>query len=159
MFLVPLAASAQRPIWEGAASVGSGLSFGSGNGETVVLPSPIYIDADIIYSNDESPTMEYVVGFQAELQGRVSAGVVPQIRLTSPPTNFVVYGILGAPIVIAPFTLFGVEGGAGVLWRVYGRLGVFAEVVLDLFPWGSDLPEHGILTQLDANIGIRMKFK
>ncbi|MCU0661936.1 MAG: hypothetical protein MUC50_06375 [Myxococcota bacterium] len=159
VLLLPLLAVAQRPIWEGAVSAGSGLSFGSGNGRAVVLPSPFYIDADIIYSNDESPTIEYVVGLQAELQGRVSAGVVPQIRLTSPPRKLLVYGLLGAPIIIAPFTLFGVEGGVGVLWRVVGRIGVFAEVVLDLFPWGSDLPQHGILTQLDANVGVRVKFK
>lgn len=157
--LVPFTVKAQRPIWEGAVSVGSGLSFGSGNGETVVLQSPIYIDADIVYANDENPTIEYVVGLQAELQGRVSFGVVPQIRLTSPPKKLVVYGLLGAPVVIAPFTLFGVEGGLGLLWRFHGRLGVFAEMVLDLFPWGSDLPDHGMLTQLDANIGLRVKFQ
>ena len=143
---------------EGAVSAGSGASFGSGDGQTVVMQSPTYIDADIIYYNDESPKMEYVIGFQAELQGRVSAGLVPQLRLTSGPQKWMPYGLVGAPIILAPFVLLGVETGGGLLWRFHSRFGAFAEVVLDLFIIGNDLPEDGVLVQLDANLGIRMLF-
>lgn len=149
---------AQRPIWEGAGSVGSGLSFGTGAGGTAMKQSPIYIDVDIIYANDESPSLEYVVGFQAELQGRVSAGIVPQVRLSNAPSALMVYGILGAPIVVAPFTLFGVEAGGGLLWRATKRFGIFGEVVLDLFIFGNDLPNKATLTQIDANFGGRVTF-
>lgn len=149
---------AQRPIWEGAASVGTGLSFGAGAGETAMKQSPIYVDVDIIYANDEQPGLEYVVGFQAEFQGRVSAGIVPQVRLSNAPRIVTVYGILGAPIVVAPFTLFGVEAGGGLLWRVTKRFGIFGEVVLDLFIFGSDLPNKSTLTQIDANFGGRVTF-
>lgn len=149
---------AQRPVIEGAASGGSGASFGSGDGRTVVLVSPFFIDIDIIYYNDEVPTLEYVVGFQAELQGRVSAGIVPQLRFTTAKSPWMLYGLIGAPFVVAPFVLLGVEGGGGLLYRLTPQIGFFAEVVLDLFIIGNDLPDEGILVQLDASLGVRVAF-
>ncbi len=149
---------AQRPVLEGAASAGSGASFGSGDGQTVVMPSPVYIDIDVIYYNDEMPKIEYVIGFQAELQGRVSAGLVPQLRFTNGPKQWMVYGLIGFPVIVAPFVMLGPEAGGGLLWRFLPRYGVFAEVVLDLYVIGNDLPKDGILAQLDANLGFRMAF-
>ncbi|MCP4606292.1 MAG: hypothetical protein GY847_38240 [Proteobacteria bacterium] len=157
-FLITGVAWGQRPVLEGAASAGSGASFGSGDGETTVLLSPIFMDVDIIYYNDEMPKIEYVIGFQAELQGRVSAGIIPQLRLTNGPREWMVYGLIGAPLVFAPFVMFGVEAGGGLLWKFHPRYGAFAEIVLDLFIIGNDLPDDGILAQLDANIGFRMTF-
>lgn len=157
---------AQRPVYQGAASMGSGLSFGPGDGRTVVMMSPIYIDLDFIYYNDERPKFEMVVGFQAELQGRVSAGIVPQLRYTSGLAGvgafgyktIMWYGLVGAPLVVAPFALFGIEVGGGVLWRFKEKIGVFAEVVTDYFFLGTDLQESGVLIQVDTNIGVRFCF-
>jgi hypothetical protein len=150
--------SAQTAMIEGAASVGSGASFGTGNGTAVVLPSPLYLDVDVVFYNSELPKLEYVIGLQAELTGRVSAGVVPQMRLTTGPKNVMAYGLIGVPCVFAPFVLLGVEVGGGLLWRVFPRVGAFAEIVADLFFIGNDLQKDGMLTQLDANIGIRIPF-
>lgn len=123
-----------------------------------MLMSPMYVDLDIIYYNDERPKFELVVGFQAELQGRVSAGVIPQFRITTGPGPFMWYGLLGAPLVFAPFALFGVEAGGGFLWRFSEKFGVFAELVVDYFFLGSDLQESGVLIQLDSNVGVRLLF-
>ena len=158
LFFAPAEGNAQTAVIEGAASLGSGASLGTGNGETVVLMSPLYLDADIIFYNSEFPKMEYVIGLQAELTGRVSAGVVPQLRLTTGPRNIMVYGLAGVPFVFAPFVMLGVEVGGGVLWRVFPRVGAFAEIVSDLFFIGNDLQDDGMLTQIDANIGIRIPF-
>jgi len=157
LLLVPELALAQRPILEGAVSTGTGMSLGQGDGQTVVMQSPMYLDVDIIYANDERPKMEYVVGFQAELQGRVSAGVVPQLRFTTGPAPWMAYGLIGCPVVFAPFVMVGAEAGGGVLWRFMPRFGAFAEIVLDLFFLGNDVAE-GAMVQLDANIGVRLLF-
>lgn len=151
-------AAAQTAMIEGAASVGTGASLGTGNGETVVLLSPVYIDADVIFYNSEFPKVEYVIGLQAELTGRVSAGIVPQLRLTTGPKKIMVYGLVGVPFVFAPFVMLGVEVGGGLLWRIFPRVGVFAEAVADLFFIGNDLQDDGMLTQIDANLGIRIPF-
>jgi hypothetical protein len=151
-------ASAQRPTLEGAAGAGTGASFGKGDGATVVLLSPAFVDIDIIVGNDERPVLEYVVGFQAELQDRVSAGIIPQIRLTSGPSKLAFYGLLGAPFVFAPFRLFGVEAGGGLLWQFLPSFGMFFEVVIDLFFLGNDLPEDAALVQLDGTLGLRIMF-
>ena len=151
-------AAAQTAVIEGAASLGSGASLGTGNGETVVLMSPLYLDADVIFYNSELPKLEYVIGLQAELTGRVSAGVVPQLRLTTGPKKVMVYGLAGIPFVFAPFVMLGIEVGGGLLWRLFPRVGAFVEVVADLFFIGNDLQKDGMLTQLDANIGIRIPF-
>lgn len=156
--MIPAMASAQRPVYEAAASLGSGLSFGPGNHRTVVMMSPIYLDLDFIYSNDERPEFELGVGLQAELQGRVSAGVVPQLRMTTGPGTYMWYAIIGAPLVVAPFALFGVEAGGGLLWRFKDKFGVFLEMVVDYYFMGSDLQASGVLIQWDSNIGIRILF-
>ncbi len=149
---------AQTAMIEGAASLGSGASLGTGNGTAVVLPSPLYLDVDVIFYNSELPKVEYVIGLQAELTGRVSAGVVPQLRLTSGKKPVMVYGLIGIPLVFAPFVMLGAEVGGGLLWRIFPRVGAFAEVVTDLFFIGNDLQKDGMLTQLDADIGIRIPF-
>ncbi len=158
VFLISTPSFAQRPVLEGAASSGSGSSFGKGDGQTVVMMSPVFINADVIYYNSEMPKLEYVIGFQAELQGRVSAGIVPQFRLTTGPNKYMGYGIVGLPLIVAPFVLFGTKVGGGFLFRFHHRVGAFAELSLDLFFIGNDLPDKGILVQLDANIGLRVTF-
>jgi hypothetical protein len=158
LLVVPSSAMAQRAVIEGAASLGSGASLGTGSGHTVVMMSPLYLDADIIYYNDEFPKMEYVIGLQAELQGRVSAGIIPQIRLTAGPKKWMVYGLAGIPLVFAPFVILGAEVGGGLLWRGFKRVGFFGEFVVDLFFIGNDLQDEGMLTQLDLNLGIRIPF-
>ena len=159
LLFLPEIARAQRPVYEAAASAGSGLSFGPGDGRTVVMMSPMYVDLDFIYANDERPQFEMGVGLQAELQGRVSAGVIPQLRYTSGPGTLMWYGIIGVPLVVAPFALFGVEAGGGILWRFDDRFGVFGEMVIDYFFLGSDLQESGVLIQTDINAGIRVRFQ
>ena len=151
-------AEAQRPVLEGAASAGTGFSFGPGDGATVVMMTPTYVDIDVIYFNDERPKLEYVIGFTAELQGRVSAGIVPQLRFTTAQRPILLYGLIGVPLVFAPFVLFGVEAGAGVLWRINETVGLFGEVVVDLFFLGNDIPEDSMLTKLDGNLGVRISF-
>ena len=158
MLFSPTPSWAQRAVIEGAASLGSGASLGTGSGYTVVMMSPLYLDADVIYYNDEFPKLEYVIGVQAELQGRVSAGVVPQLRLTQGPKKWMLYGLAGIPLVFAPFVMLGVEAGGGLLWRGFKRVGFFGELVVDLFFIGNDLPDEGMLTQLDINLGIRIPF-
>ncbi|MBN2528034.1 MAG: hypothetical protein JXR76_16710 [Deltaproteobacteria bacterium] len=150
--------TAQRPVYDTAASLGTGLSFGPGDGHAVVMPSPIYLDLDFLYANDERPQYELGVGLQAEVQGRVSVGIVPQIRYTSGPEVLMWYALAGAPLVVAPFSLFGVEAGGGFLWRFDEKFGVFAEVVVDYFFLGTDLQKSGALIQLDSNAGIRVRF-
>jgi hypothetical protein len=151
-------ANAQRPVYDVAASAGTGLSFGPGDERTTILMSPMYLDLDFLYANDERPQFEMGVGLQAELIGRVSAGVVPQLRYTSGPRVIMWYGILGAPLIVAPFVLFGVEAGGGFLWRFRPQFGVFIEVVVDYFFLGNDIRDSGVLIQLDSNAGIRVTF-
>ena len=151
-------AEAQRPVLEGAASTGTGASFGRGDGATVVLMTPMYVDIDVIYFNDEHPKLEYVIGFEAELQGRVSAGIVPQLRFTTAQRPIMIYGLIGVPLVFAPFVLFGIEAGAGLLWRINETVGIFAEVTVDLFFLGNDIPDKSMLTKLDGNLGVRISF-
>jgi hypothetical protein len=152
------AARAQTAIIEGAAGTGSGVSFGTGNAQTVVLMSPIYIDIDIIISTDELPKLEYAVAFQAEVQGRVSAGIIPQLRFSNGHDKWRLYGLIGVPIFVAPFTMLGVEAGGGVSWRIAEHFGLYGEVVVDLFLTGSDLQEDGMAVRLDGCLGARVAF-
>ena len=84
--------------------------------------------------------------------------MVPQLRLTAGPKKWMLYGLVGIPVVFAPFVMVGAETGCGMLWRVIPKVGVFAEVVVDLFFIGNDLQDDGMLTQIDLNIGARIPF-
>jgi hypothetical protein len=68
------------------------------------------------------------------------------------------YGLVGIPFVFAPFVMLGAEIGGGLLWRGFKRIGFFGELVADLFFIGNDLPDEGMLTQLDVNLGVRIPF-
>jgi hypothetical protein len=152
------AAMAQTAIIEGAAGAGSGASFGTGDATTVVLMSPTFIDIDIIVSSNELPKLEYGIAFQAEVQGRVSAGIIPQLRFSTGHPKWRLYGLIGVPIFVAPFTMLGVEAGGGVNWRVAEHFGLYGEVVVDLFLTGSDLQEDGMAVRLDGCLGARVAF-
>lgn len=156
--LAPRTALAQTAIIEGAAGAGTGASFGTGNGATVVLMSPVFVDVDVIFSTDEFPKLEYAVALQAEVQGRVSAGIIPQLRLNNGSGKLSLYGLVGVPFFLAPFTMLGVEAGAGVVWRMTETLGLYGEALLDLFIIGNDLQKDGILVRLDGCVGLRVRF-
>jgi hypothetical protein len=94
----------------------------------------------------------------AQVQGNVSAGAVPQVRLTTGPDKKMWYGILGLPIIFAPAVLVGVEAGVGFLYRLNDRFGVFGELVLDIFFLGNDIKGNGVLLQTNFNAGIRIMF-
>ena len=158
ILLIARPCDAQRAVIEGATNLGTGASLGTGNGTTVVLMTPLYIDAAVIFYNSELPKIEYVVAIQAELTGRVSVGVVPQLRLTGEKKKWMLYSLVGIPAVVAPFVMLGAEVGCGMLWRIIPKVGVYAEVVVDLYFIGNDLQDDGMLTQLNLNIGARIPF-
>jgi len=152
-------AHAQTLILDGTAGAGTGASFGEGDGKSVVMMSPVFVDVNIIISNSEQRFMEYVIGFRAELQKRVTIGIVPAVRFTSAPKKLAVYGLIGVPFIFAPKRMLGVQAGAGLNFRITPKFGLYFEGVIDMYFFGDDLPDNSVVVQLNGILGIRVNFK
>ncbi|MBN2804340.1 MAG: hypothetical protein JXR91_14690 [Deltaproteobacteria bacterium] len=152
-------ATAQTLVLDGTGGAGTGATFGQGDGKSVVLMSPVFVDVNIIISNTERRFMEYVIGFRAELQKRVTTGIVPAVRFTSAPKKVAVYGLVGLPFIFAPKRLLGVQVGAGMTLKLMDKFGIFFEGVMDMYFFGNDLPKDSTVVQLNGIMGIRVIFK
>jgi hypothetical protein len=135
---------------------GTGLSLGAGDGDTVMLRSPIFlaVEVGLIFDNDES--LEWTPAMIFELEGRVSAGVDPTVKKLLYFGPFGIYGAVGIPFYFAPFTLLGAKAAVGGLFRL-GRFSVSLEVRINAFFAGSDLPDDGALVKVDAGLGLRFQ--
>ncbi len=133
---------------------GTGLSLGTGDGDTVTLRSPIFLAVEVGVILDDDETLEWTPSMIFELEGRVSAGVDPTVKKLFYVGPFGIYGAVGVPFFFAPLTLLGAKTAIGGLFRL-GRFSVTLEVRINAFFAGSDLPDDGALVKVDAGLGLR----
>lgn len=136
---------------------GSGLSFGTGDGDTVIRRSPIFlaIEVGLIFDGDRS--LEWTPALIFELDGRVSAGIDPRLKKLLYFGRFGLYGAVGVPVYFAPFTLFGLEAAVGGIFSFTRRLALALEVRVHAFFAGSDLPDDSALVKTDLALALRFE--
>lgn len=152
------AARAQSVTVKLGAGVGSGLEIG--RGQSVGLRrSPIFVvvNGGLLFDNDQR--FEVGAALLMELEGRVGVAVEPQGRLNLPASGRVSgFAVLGVPLFLSPYTLYGVSIGGGVNLRLWQRFSAFVEAAFRYYPFGNDLPEGGNLFHLDGVLGVRHAF-
>jgi hypothetical protein len=149
------AAAQSREIDVGA-SVGTGISIGTGDARAVSKRSPLFLDLGARTWNDESPDFSWGGSLRLEVEGRASVGIVPRAELPRSFGPVTVRAIVGAPIFFAPFTLLGAEAGATATWKLAPRVGLFAALLFDAYVLGSDLPEGGALIMCNGALGVEL---
>lgn len=152
------AARAQSVTVKLGAGVGTGLEIGRG-AETTARRSPLFVvvNGGLLLDNDQR--FEVGAALLMELEGRVGVALEPQGRLNLPPGRRLSgFAILGVPLFLSPYTLYGVAVGAGLGVRLWRQLSGFFEACLRYYPFGSDLPADGNLFHLDGALGVRHAF-
>jgi hypothetical protein len=93
-----------------------------------------------------------------EVEGRVGVALMPKLRARLPGKRVRIWALAGLPIFFAPYSLLGIQGGAGISLALHKRFALVGEVTATGFVWGSDLMDGGSLVKLDQQLGVRVTF-
>ena len=148
-----------------SAQTGSGLSLAGDGGETLARRSPVYLTVDVGLRHPAVQWLEFAPTAMLEIEGRVAFGLMPKLRAFVPfpgrrgrPSRMLLFGSLGVPVFIAPYTLVGVAAGIGVGVQLHEHFALVCEGIAAGYFLGSDLIDNGGLGKLDLQGGIRVRF-
>ncbi len=145
-------------------TAGSGLSIAGAGGSTFVRRSPAFVQVDVGFIHPQLRWLELAPTLMLEVEGRVGFGVMPKVRAFVPlkgrrgPSRMLVYGSLGVPVFVVPYTLVGVQAGFGVGVQVHRHFAVVAEGTGAGYFLGSDLMKDAALGKVDVQAGVRVRF-
>ena len=154
--LLPAVARAQKVDLSLSTMGASGLSATSGDGGTATRSSPLQLEFDVGAGFEPDPRWEWTGGLIAEVEGRTSLGINPQIKRLMPRRRITGYATAGVPAYFSPFTLLGFEVGGGAIARLAGEVSLVLELRADFFFVGGDLPEDGMVSKFDVALGLRL---
>lgn len=141
------------------AGVGSGLLLGAGDDGTAAGHTPLYMEVEAGFVFDEDHSIEYVLGGVVQLEDTPALGFTPQVRLVREFGRLTGFVSAGVPVFVAPFTRFGLEAGGGALYPIIeDRFALGAQVQLDVFFAGSDLPADSTVLMFNLGLGGRVWF-
>lgn len=155
----PSAAEAQTRNISVSLLAGSGLSFGTGGGQSVLRHSPTHLDlAFRTWVSEGKHLRNPIVGavLRIEVEGRASIGIVPRAELIGDLGGIEIRPFIGVPFFFAPFSLLGAEVGAALTFQLHGRTNVLITIVADAYFWGSDLPDGQAIVSLNAGVGFEL---
>lgn len=141
-----------------AASSGTGVAVASPGGGTLSGRAPVFLRAEVGFIHPQARWLEFSPGIWMEVEGRVGFGIVPRLRALLPRRRFYPYATVSVPVVVAPYSLLGVEAGFGAAFTVHRHLALTLETTATTFFWGSDLMKGSILARFDAGLGVRVPF-
>lgn len=141
------------------ATVGSGVLLGAGDDGAAVKRTPVYLELEAGFVFDRDATVEYVLGAVAQLEDTPALGFTPQVRLLRPYGQITGFISAGVPVFVFPFTRFGLEAGGGAFYPVIPeRFAVEAQLQIDAFFGGSDLPSDTTVLMFNLGVGGRIWF-
>jgi hypothetical protein len=151
-------AKAQRPVYAGGLVAGSGVSFGDGQKTVVVQRSPLFLDLSFRYWSTEQDWLVVGASARVEIDGRTSVAAVPRLEYQLKMGPLLLRPGIGAPFVLAPRTMFGVEGGLTARLELAGAFGLLATVYADAFFLGDDVPDDSVVVMLNGALGVDLQF-
>ena len=157
--LAPDDARAQRLdiVIDGA--IGSGVLLGAGDDGTAVGRTPIYLELEAGFIFDRDTSVEYTLGAVAQLEDTPGIGFTPQVKLLRPFGQITGFVSAGVPVFVFPFTRFGLEAGGGAFYPIIeNRFAVEAQLQVDAFFGGSDLPADSTVLMFNLGLGGRVWF-
>lgn len=137
---------------------GTGMSLTGNGGRTYGARSPTFLIAEVGLRHPDLMWLEFAPTIVLELEGRVGFGLLPRVRAFVPTKRVQPYGVLGVPIFVAPYSLVGIQAGAGLKIDLHERVALVAEFTGNVFVWGSDLMTKSVLGKLDSSFGVRVSF-
>lgn len=127
-----------------------GVSAGGGSGRTTVRTTPLTFSALGRWAVRDQPRISAYGGLVIETLDRVGAGMEGGMALLSGRRARL---RAGAKAIAYPYTLYGPTLGASVCTVPEGMRGC-ADVMLDVFVAGTDLPDDGAAVQVLFGLGV-----
>lgn len=137
---------------------GTGMSLAGVAGKTYAARSPTFLLGEIGLVHPDLSWLEFAPTIALEVEGRVAVGLMPKLRARLPGKRVRVWGMVALPIFFAPYSLLGIQGGAGVSLTLHKRLALVGEFSATGYVWGSDLMQGSALAKLDQTFGVRVSF-
>ncbi len=137
-----------------ALSGASGLSLGSGGGNSYATHTPGYVD--IAWRTWHSTAPQWVTGFslRAEVDGRASVGVVPRFEFSRSVGRLTLRPGVAAVVFFAPFVLAGPEASVTFDLRLGSVVSLLGTLSVDLFFLGNDLPPRSVVVAANGALGV-----
>jgi hypothetical protein len=165
-FLVVVAACAAAPCtpvlaqeraYAAMFGTGSGLSVGTGADAAVVRHTPVFVDAGALTWSTEDTLVRAGATVRIEVDGRVGVGIVPRIELGKRLAEALSVRVgVTAPVFLAPYTMFGIEGVAGAVMHLGPTLGLSLTLLADAYFLGDDLPQRSAVFMLNGALGVEL---
>lgn len=137
---------------------GTGMSMTGVGGTTYARRTPTFLLGEVGLVHPDLEWLELAPTVALEVEGRVGVGLMPKLRARLPGKRVRIWALAGLPIFFAPYSLLGIQGGAGISLKLHKRLALVAEFTGTGFVWGSDLMSGGSLVKLDSQFGVRVNF-
>ncbi len=143
----------------GTIAAGTGQSMAAARRKTMIARSPAFLSFEVGFRHPQVDWLEFAPQILLEVERRTGFAVNPRLRAFLPqPTKVRVYGVLGLPIFIAPYSLLGVEASAGLLIPLHKHFGFTTEIKVAAYFWGSDLMPDSTIVKIDGAFGVRAQF-
>jgi hypothetical protein len=139
-------------------SLGSGVTAGTGDGETSTRRTPMFLEVEVGFVIDRDFEIEWGLGTLVQLENQPALALRPQLRLVRPLGWFSFFADVGLPVYTTPFTRYGGEVGAGLLYKVHERFSAVGSTHVAVFFAGSDLPEDSTVVMFNVGLGGRVHF-
>jgi hypothetical protein len=148
-------AAAQTSFGQFGMRVGTGLEIGAGDGsKTVKQGSPLFVDLDVRTWTDEQGAIVYGGSLRMEVTGRASVAAVPRLELRRMLGPLELRPGVAVPLFLAPFLMFGVEGGLSVRLPIGAGFGVMGALTGAGFFFGDDVPKDSVVVMFSGSLGI-----
>jgi len=137
---------------------GTGISLAGVARRTYAARSPLFLLAEVGFVHPDLEWLEFAPTIALELEGRVGVGAIPKLRARLPGKRVRVWAMVALPVFFAPYSLLGIQGGAGLSVTLHQRVALVAEFSGTGYVWGSDLMSGSALAKLDQTFGVRVSF-
>ncbi len=137
---------------------GTGMSVTGSGGKSYGRRSPVFLLGEVAIVHPQLDWLEFAPTVMLEIEGRIGVGLMPKLRARLPGKRVRIWALAGLPIFFAPYSLLGIQGGAGISLALHRRVALLAEFTGTGYVWGSDLIDGGSLAKLDSNFGVRVRF-
>jgi hypothetical protein len=136
-----------EPIGIVEGRVGGGMAIGGGEGAATMKIAPVYVGVYVSHAFNAEPWTWMRGGIFIETYDRAAVGgtIGPRVALGKWLAG------AAASAVVAPFTLY---GGNAQVARRFGKLVPALE--LNVFPFGDDLPEGRVVSELLLTVGFEV---
>ena len=150
-------ASAQERHYTVGLYGNSGISMGTGQGDTVILRSPLAGELTVRTWTDIDPELVFSMGVRMEVENTTALAIVPRVEYMKVAAHwFRVRPFAGLPLFFMPFSMLGIEGGFSLDFH-FGDFSIVLSAVVDAFIWGSEIPDGSTVLMFNGSVGFELE--